>query len=83
MFLTLAIIVWLSGEANANVLIPLLFAWAIAKALVLPLWASIIAGMVGTGERGLWLEMRRLRPHGRYDLFPKVQAPDNICSGCG
>jgi MFS family permease len=57
-FFLLALIIWFREDANAAWLIPLFFAWGIGEGLVLPLWASVIAGMVGPGERGRWLAMR-------------------------
>ncbi|MCC6791915.1 MAG: hypothetical protein IT336_09525 [Thermomicrobiales bacterium] len=57
-FLFMAIYVLLVKDATASTIIPLLLAWGFGEGLVLPLWASFIAGMVGPGERGRWLAMR-------------------------
>jgi MFS family permease len=54
----LALFILFSPGAGAASIIPLVLAWGFGEGLVLPLWASFIAGMVGTGERGRWLAMR-------------------------
>lgn len=57
-FLALALYLLLTDGSGAPVIIALVLAWGIGEGLVLPLWASHIAGMVGPGERGRWLAMR-------------------------
>jgi MFS family permease len=57
-FLVMALYILLMKEASAGTIIPLVLAWGFCEGLVLPLWASFIAGMVGPGERGRWLAMR-------------------------
>jgi MFS family permease len=57
-FFLLALYILLFKDASASTIIPLVIAWGFCEGLVLPLWASFIAGMVGSGERGRWLAMR-------------------------
>jgi MFS family permease len=57
-FFLLALFILLAPGASATTIIPLVLAWGFGEGLVLPLWASFIAGMVGPGERGRWLAMR-------------------------
>lgn len=57
-YLALACYVLFSPGATVATIIPLVLAWGFGEGLVLPLWASFIAGMVGPGERGRWFAMR-------------------------
>lgn len=45
-------------RASVSMIIPLVLAWGFCEGMVIPLWASFVAGMVGAGERGRWLAMR-------------------------
>jgi MFS family permease len=57
-FLLLAIYLIVFRSGGVPLIIALLLCWGIGEGLVLPLWASFIAGMVGPGERGRWLAMK-------------------------
>jgi MFS family permease len=57
-FAAFAIYTLLARDAGAETMIALVLLWGAAEGLVLPLWASFIAGLVGPGERGRWLAMR-------------------------
>lgn len=54
----LALYLLLAGQATVAIVITLILVWGVGEGLVLPLWSSFIAGMVGPGERGRWLAMR-------------------------
>jgi MFS family permease len=57
-YLGLAVYLVLTGDIRVPVIITFILLWGIGEGLVLPLWSSYIAGMVGPGERGRWLAMR-------------------------
>lgn len=57
-YMLLALFLIHSRTGGAPAIIVLILLWGIGEGLVLPLWASYIAGMVGPGERGRWLAMR-------------------------
>ena len=57
-FLALALYLILTKQSSVPVLIALIMLWGVGEGLVLPLWSSFIAGMVGPGQRGKWLAMR-------------------------
>lgn len=56
--LLLALYLLMSDKGGVAVIIPLIFLWGIGEGLVVPLWQSFLAGMVGPSERGRWLAMR-------------------------
>ncbi len=57
-FLGLALYLVISDNATVPVIIAFILTWGVGEGLVLPLWSSFIAGLVGPGERGRWLAMR-------------------------
>lgn len=57
-FLALAIYLLVFKDSGATPIILLVLCWGIGEGLVMPLWATVIAGMVGAGQRGRWLAMR-------------------------
>jgi MFS family permease len=57
-YFLLALYLIFVNNGSPAIIIALVLCWGIGEGLVLPLWASCIAGMVGPGERGRWLAMR-------------------------
>ena len=57
-FLSLALYLIFSDNVTVPAIIAFVLAWGVGEGLVLPLWSSFIAGLVGPGERGRWLAMR-------------------------